>query len=186
MTKTPWDFSSAPEPGETTVPNRPSPEGAALGEQMARLCDVEKEKQAERFPDQLPRCDECAFRLGTLPNGCAETQMDALKCVLERVPFFCHKGLKDGDEPKQLCRGWVILASNSVEPIDRMRRAKGLPDGRACPECHRQDGQHNSLCPMKDAPIDMRKVEMLVKARGVGLSGFGCAPGATEAPDGGT
>lgn len=107
--KAPWDFSTAPAPGAGHE-NLPDPAGIALGAELARLADVEDERQRVHFRNQLPRCDDCAFRAGTRPNGCSETLMDAVKCVIELVPFYCHKGVKDGDDPKRLCSGWALLA----------------------------------------------------------------------------
>lgn len=84
--------------------NRVSPQGQQLGEQMARLCDQEVKKliqQGEYQEDE--RCASCAFRHGTIPNGCLQTQMDALKCVLEHQAFFCHAVEAPGTK---VCAGW--------------------------------------------------------------------------------
>ena len=77
--------------------NQRTPEGAALGAQMARLCDQEL---AGRRDD---RCGTCAFRAGDhLANGSPETLMTALKCAMERAPFWCH----EHDRP---CAGWAAM-----------------------------------------------------------------------------
>lgn len=107
--KVPWDYSK-PVADDEGYPNEPTDEGRALGAELARLCDVEEERQRKMFPDQLPRCDDCAFRAGTFPNGCPETLMDAIKCVVELNPFYCHKGLVDG-KPQHLCRGWLTMVA---------------------------------------------------------------------------
>lgn len=107
--KAPWELSTPAAPGEGRE-NLPDAAGIELGAQLARLCDVEEVRQRETFPNQLPRCNECAFRLGTRPNGCSETLMDAVKCVMECLPFYCHKGIEEGDAPKRLCSGWALLA----------------------------------------------------------------------------
>ena len=93
MTSVPWDFSDAGS-GPRTVPNLPTEDGAALGREMARLFDAEK--------DAPERCHDCAFRLGTTPNQSAPTLMDALKCVMEGVPFNCHVEEKP-------CAGYVAF-----------------------------------------------------------------------------
>lgn len=110
--KAPWEFSSTPAPGRG-VPNVPTPQGRLLGEQMARLADVEEAAWRAAHPERPPplRCDDCAFRLGTAPNGCPGTLMDAVKCALEGEPFFCHKGVTDDTAPKRLCAGWVVLTA---------------------------------------------------------------------------
>ena len=83
-----------------TERNRPTPEGRKLGEQIARLTQKGIDRLAnEGEPDE--RCASCAFRKGTFPNGCPETVLDALKCVMEGVPFYCHAP-QDG----RLCFGW--------------------------------------------------------------------------------
>jgi hypothetical protein len=71
---------------------------------MARLCDVEVAKfiaQGEWEKDE--RCASCAFRLGTVPNGCVQTQMDVMKAVMEHEAFFCHVGERKGTK---VCDGW--------------------------------------------------------------------------------
>lgn len=110
MVDVPWDFST-PRPGEPTYENVPTPEGAELGRQMARLTDLHEREQLKRFPNQHPRCSDCALRLGTLPNQSAATLMDIVKCLAEGHPFYCHKGIADGAEPKRLCSGYMVLAS---------------------------------------------------------------------------
>jgi hypothetical protein len=100
------------------VPNLPSPEGAALGRELARLVDLAETEQRERFPNMLPRCDDCAGRLGTVPNQCAETLMDLVKCAVESRSFYCHKGLKEGAPPKRLCTAFIVLLTPGVMPPD--------------------------------------------------------------------
>lgn len=107
--KMPWGFS-IPQSENDGVPNLPSPLGAALGREIARLVDAEEAVQRERFPNMLPRCDDCAARLGTVPNQCAATLMDLIKCATEGEPFYCHKGVND-NEPKRLCAGYALMLS---------------------------------------------------------------------------
>lgn len=78
---------------------RVTPEGEQLGRESARLIAPAIERLiAEGEPDE--RCASCAFRLGTVPNGCVQTQMDAIKAAIEGVEFRCHVG----DKP--ICHGW--------------------------------------------------------------------------------
>jgi hypothetical protein len=82
-------------------PNRPTAEGRALGAELARLVEPAIVKLG---PDE--RCVSCAFRLGTIPNGCPGSVMDALKCALEGVTFLCHEnGRKVGGE-RPVCHGY--------------------------------------------------------------------------------
>lgn len=84
--------------------NRVSPEGKKMGEQMARLCDRESKKfiaEGEWTEDE--RCASCAFRLGTVPNGCLQTQLDVMKAVMEHEAFFCHMVDTPGTK---VCAGW--------------------------------------------------------------------------------
>ena len=112
--RAPWAFSQAPAPG-MGHPNLPTEQGRALGRQLARLCDLAEAEDLKRFPDQRPRCDDCAFRAGTVPNGCPETLMDAVKCMIEGKPFYCHKGVREGERPKRLCGGWMAMVSQPAE-----------------------------------------------------------------------
>jgi len=108
--RVPWDFSTPADDDADAVPNLPTHEGRLLGAELARLADVEEARLRERFPRHQHRCGDCAFRAGTDPNGCPETLMDAVKALVEGVPFYCHKG-PDG-EPKRLCAGYAILVGS--------------------------------------------------------------------------
>ena len=86
--------------------NVATPEGRELGALLARFCDQEAEKQGRDG-----RCETCAFRAGDhLANGSPETLMTALKCAMERDPFWCH-------EVDQPCRGWLLMRSEADETI---------------------------------------------------------------------
>lgn len=82
--------------------SRCTPEGRVLGKEIARLIQPGIDKLAAAGePDE--RCKTCAFRLGTVPNGCPQTQMDALKAAMEGKPFYCHAKLP---VPSVTCHGW--------------------------------------------------------------------------------
>jgi hypothetical protein len=86
------------------IENKPSHEGFALGYALARFVD-----------NAVPvgeRCFTCAFRQGTDANGSPVTTMDALKCVMEGVPFYCHEGA-DPENPHRLCAGYATLRADS-------------------------------------------------------------------------
>jgi len=84
---------------------RVSPLGKQMGATMAKLADrMCASLAAEGEPDT--KCKSCAFRLGTVPNGCAQTQSDVLKAVSEGVPFICHKNLPG---QRDICHGWFAL-----------------------------------------------------------------------------
>lgn len=91
--------------------NLPTEEGRALGREIARLADVEFAKN----PDLRARCHDCAFLAGTDPNGIAGTLMTALKCAMERVPFYCHVIPADGRQ--RLCAGWEAML-NRGPPVE--------------------------------------------------------------------
>ena len=84
----PWDFVGGYDGEGEAILNVPTLEGRLLGAEIARLTP------------ENDGCDECAFRLGAEANGCLATVMDALKCVVEGVPFYCH--INDG-----LCQGYL-------------------------------------------------------------------------------
>lgn len=80
------------------IPNTASPEGRELGREMARICDAE----IGDGPDD--RCATCAFRAGDhLANGSVATLMTALKCAMEREPFWCHEA------DNRPCAGWQAV-----------------------------------------------------------------------------
>lgn len=83
--------------------NRVTPAGQELGAEMVRLTTPAiAQLVAEGEPDA--RCASCAFRLGTVPNGCAQTQLDVFKAVMEGTVFYCH-GHAD-ETPTTPCHGW--------------------------------------------------------------------------------
>ncbi len=97
--------------------NKPTELGWEAGKHIARFYDVEFAKQKEVFPNQKDkRCGSCAFREGTIPNGCESSIMDALKCVIEMKEFGCH-------EAERNCFGWLILATSIPEdfPLKEVR-----------------------------------------------------------------
>ena len=97
----PWDFSTTPEFGQPARRNLPTELGRTLGKELARLATVERLHSPKTLP--LP-CRDCAFQLGTDPNGCEETLMDAVKCIMEGQPFFCH--IEAG---RPICAGYLAL-----------------------------------------------------------------------------
>ena len=97
--------------------NVATPQGSELGDQLARLCDNAEKEVRKRHPEIPERCASCAFRQGGhLPNNSPFTLMDALKCLMERVPFECHETNRNGD----LCAGFAILTITTpdAEPIE--------------------------------------------------------------------
>lgn len=96
------------------VRNRPSALGRELGKHLARFCDQAEAEQRKRFPDHAERCKSCAFRAGTIPNGCESTAMDATKAWMEHVPFLCHE--HKGDD-KPVCAGWALMVNGETGPV---------------------------------------------------------------------
>lgn len=86
--------------------NKPTPEGRALGVNLAMFCDHAEPDARLKVPELPPRCNSCAFRQGDhVANGSPETQMDALKCVIEGVEFQCHQP----DRVGLPCSGWLMM-----------------------------------------------------------------------------
>ena len=81
--------------------NAPTPEGREAGAHLVRLTEPAVQQLADDG-EADERCATCAFRLGTFPNGCPETVLDALKCVMEGEPFYCHDKKRLGET----CHGW--------------------------------------------------------------------------------
>jgi hypothetical protein len=78
--------------------------GRALGAELARLTNPTIfHLSLEGEPDT--RCSSCAFTLGTVPNGSPQATMDALKCVMEGVPFYCHVK-RHPSGARETCHGW--------------------------------------------------------------------------------
>lgn len=95
----------------TLHPNLPTPEGRELGAHLVRLVEPDIAKLVEQGVADL-RCTTCAFRAGTMPNGCPTTVMDALKCAMEGVPFYCHeRKLPNGE--RDFCAGWYAWRESS-------------------------------------------------------------------------
>lgn len=100
--------------------HRVTPEGKAMGVLMSRLADAECAALArQEEPDE--RCKTCAFRAGTVPNGCAQTQCDVAKAVFEDVPFLCHSHSDGHGRYDKICHGWFAVR----RIVDRMERATG-------------------------------------------------------------
>jgi hypothetical protein len=88
-------------------------DGAELGRIMSTYCDKAEPAARLRLPELPPRCSSCAFRHGPhLANGSPATQMDALKCVIEGKPFYCHQHDRDGE----VCSGWAMFALAAADP----------------------------------------------------------------------
>lgn len=101
--------------GPGLVPNRPTPEGRTAGKQLARLTE-RGEKALLMEGRMVPQpCKSCAFRRGTLPNGCEETVLDALKCVLEKERvFMCHE-VPYYTQPTKICAGYAIATTVLID-----------------------------------------------------------------------
>ena len=135
---------------EALTPNRPSPEGRAIGEQLARLTDKAEPIVRAQFPNHTPRCKSCAFTAGTFPNGCLPTVMDALKCVVDGTPFHCHQEFDDKGVPTDLCAGWAIATQvvddrlrDSMRPLVSNWQLSCVFDGsRRYADSHTTDGHH--------------------------------------------
>jgi hypothetical protein len=92
------------------IRNLPSPEGAAMGRHVARFVAAALAKRKKRYPNHKEPCGTCAFRLGTVANRCAATQMDALKCLIEGNQFDCHEKKNEGC----VCVGYFLLAEQTT------------------------------------------------------------------------
>lgn len=100
--------------------------GKRAGAFMAQLADAEIAALA-REGDVDERCKSCAFRAGTVPNGCAQTQLDIQKAITEDVPFMCHCYRDKGGKPNRICYGWFAVR----RIVDRFEQGTG----RKLPPC---------------------------------------------------
>jgi hypothetical protein len=101
------------------IRNCVSLEGRELGAKLAKWCDDAEPKARLRMPELPPRCASCAYREGShLANGSPATQMDALKCAMEGIEFYCHDVHREG----HLCSGWAMfmLALDKPEDLKQM------------------------------------------------------------------
>lgn len=98
-----------------TKRNMPTPEGRELGRMLAKLTDLAEPSVRARFPNHGKRCKSCAFTAGTFPNGCPETLIDALACLIRDEPFYCHQRFNADGTPVDLCAGWLIALEAATE-----------------------------------------------------------------------
>lgn len=99
---------------------RVSEEGQLFGAYMALLANEGRRRLNELGVASLETpgsrgemCASCACREGTIPNGCAQTQMDVLKAVVEGGRFLCHAP-NDG----RMCAGFLAArAAHVAKPI---------------------------------------------------------------------
>ena len=105
----------------STQHHRVTEQGKALGKSMSRLADLGARRLAELDvggPMNLPgmrdeRCASCAFTIGTVPNGCLQTQLDVMKAVIEGERFCCHAP-RDG----RMCAGYIAArAEHTARPM---------------------------------------------------------------------
>jgi hypothetical protein len=91
-----------------------------MGKSAARLAELGRKRlEALGLADvKAPRlregmCKTCACQLGSVPNGCLQTQMDFLKSAAEGTPFLCHSPANGS-----ICAGWVRARAELVaEPL---------------------------------------------------------------------
>lgn len=94
--------------------SRITPQGQQLGADLVALVEPAiASLAADGEPDT--RCASCAFRAGTVPNGCPVTVLDAFKATMEGQPFLCHLQLGN----RGTCHGWyagqVALRAKGIE-----------------------------------------------------------------------
>jgi hypothetical protein len=83
---------------------RVSSEGYELGTATHRFYILGEQILRRQNEDTRDCCQSCAFLRGTVPNGCAQTQLDAMKAVVEQVPFMCH--VETVGNVRKVCAGW--------------------------------------------------------------------------------
>lgn len=95
---------------------RVSPDGKAMGKVASRLAELGRARlttlgldgaKAPMLREEM--CKTCACQLGSVPNGCLQTQLDFLKSVHEGKPFLCHAPM-DG----KICAGWTRVRAELV------------------------------------------------------------------------
>lgn len=96
--------------------SRVTPKGQAMGKNASRLAELGLIRLQQIGLDALrapmlrdEMCKTCACRLGVVPNGCLQTQLDFLKSAAEGQPFFCH-----APDDGRICAGWVRVRAELV------------------------------------------------------------------------
>lgn len=99
--------------------NRPCELGMQVGEQLVKFVDEAEKRCAEELGFVAVKCPTCAFREGTIPNGCLTTVATALKCSMENEPFYCHHKTTNYG-PQKLCAGWLMMdrSATTEMPFD--------------------------------------------------------------------
>jgi hypothetical protein len=97
------------------IRNHRTMEGAMLGKEHARLYSTELAKRA-KSGEMDERCATCAFRPGTVANGSPTTQMDVVKCIMEKVRFTCHHHGREG----VICHGYELMKKPEGTPAKKM------------------------------------------------------------------
>lgn len=103
----------------------PTPEGRALGVEIARMADEAEREMLARHPEAPVRCGDCAFRAGTTPNGCAPSLVTALECLRTGEPFYCHLGVVEesfngevtSTEPTRVCAGFTAAMQQKERTV---------------------------------------------------------------------
>ena len=99
------------------IRNFRTPTGAELGRELARLADNAEPAARLKVPQLPPRCASCALRAGRhLANQSPATQLDVVKCLLEKIPFHCHEPHREGE----YCSGWamIMLTVTDEKPVE--------------------------------------------------------------------
>ncbi len=109
--------------------NLPTPEGAAMGRELARFADIEEAKLSAAGNPVPKRCVDCAARLGTLPNQCESTLLTLIACTMtDGEEFMCHLAMSDG-EPTKVCRGYELLTQGITRADARSVVEAAYPEG---------------------------------------------------------
>lgn len=96
----------------------PSAHGAALGAALSRIEQAGRAVAEANGIAIPPKCRSCAFRLGSLPNQCAETTVEAMWAACGTQGFACHHGLDADGQPTLDCAG---LAAVEHAPFNALK-----------------------------------------------------------------
>jgi hypothetical protein len=92
-------------------------EGRECGKLLGLMTDKAEAELKTKFPNHAERCKSCAFKAGTFPNGCPETLLQAIACVVSGEPFFCHQKLDAQGEPEDICVGWLLAVTAADDKL---------------------------------------------------------------------